>query len=121
MKQDSRSAIRNLMGRGAPPRLALRELEAGASAGLAGLLTLFGTGIALDVTGLLQRRTKLGVHLLESASDAVTRASNLMWRMAEASDMESEHDNWFVVILNTDSVSRPYVQAVHTTKKARDH
>jgi hypothetical protein len=56
-----------------------------------------------------------------SASDAVTRASNLMWRMAEASDMESEHDNWFVVILNTDSVSRPYVQAVHTTKKARDH
>ena len=69
--------IPNLIGRRAQPHLALGELEAGASAGLAGLLALFGAGIALDVTGLLQRRTKLRVHLLEGTRNAVSDRTGL--------------------------------------------
>src|SRR5262245_33232398 len=52
-----------------PGSLALRELEALASARLAGLLALLFARIALDVTGLLERRTKLGIHLLQCAGD----------------------------------------------------
>src|ERR1700689_1964035 len=56
---------------------ALRELEALAGAGLAGLLAFLLARVAADVAGLLQGGTELGVHLLEGAGDPVRHRPGL--------------------------------------------
>jgi hypothetical protein len=68
---------------------ALRELEALAGAGLAGLLALFLARIAGEVAGLLERGAQLGIHLLEGAGDAVGHGAGLA---ADAATGDVGHD-----------------------------
>ena len=58
-------------------RLALRELEATASARLTVLLALDGAGVTGEHTGLLQRRTEVRVVLGESAGETVADGAGL--------------------------------------------
>src|SRR3989304_8970560 len=62
---------------GAAGKLALRELEAFAGSRLAGLLAFFFPGIALEVAGLFQRGSQLGVEFLQGAGDAVGHGAGL--------------------------------------------
>src|SRR5580658_9192208 len=70
---------------------ALRELEALASAGLAGLLALLLSGIALDMARLFQGRPQFPIHFLQGPGDAVRHCAGLPGHSA-AGDVDFDVD-----------------------------
>ncbi len=73
--------------------------------------SVFGVTVGVSIaTGLV---VVSPAHAL-NASAAVTSAISLMWRIAGFPAVEIVHGHSHVVILNTDSASRPYVRAART-------